>query len=108
MRIEFRNVLVHPSDCNTAIFKLKSGDTIAVDRDTTEYDENKNGTYNMIWRRTYLWGINDVNIFQYPAYLNDDAVHMFEDAEFVSFDLDDEGEDINYDFSGVEFSVSAG
>lgn len=108
MRIKFRNVPVNPCDCNTAIFKLKSGDTIAVDREATEYDKNKNGTYDMIQRRTYLWGINGVNIFQYPAYLNDDATHIFEDAEFVSFDLDDEGEDVNYDFSGVEFSVSTG
>ena len=48
MRIKFRNVPVNPCDCNTAIFKLKSGDTIAVDREATEYDKNKNGTYDMI------------------------------------------------------------
>lgn len=105
MRIEFYNVPVHPCDCNTAVFKMKSGDTIAVDRDAAEYDENEDGTYNMIWRRTYLCGINGENIFQCPAYLNDDAAHIFKDAEFISFDLDDEGEDIEYDFFDVKFSV---
>ena len=105
MRIEFYNVPVHPCNCNTAIFKLKSGDMITVDRDTTEFNDNKDGPYNMMWRETYLWGINGENIFYEPAYMDNDAVRVFEDAEFVSFDLDDECEDIDYDFSGVTFSV---
>nr|DAK26826.1 MAG TPA: hypothetical protein [Caudoviricetes sp.] len=104
MRIEFYNVPVHPSDCNTAIFKMKSGDTIAVDRDTTEHDKNADGTYNMRWRNIYLWAINDQRIFSEPAYLYD-ARSFFEEVKFISFELDDECEDIDYDLSGVEFSV---
>lgn len=105
MRIEFYNVPVYPGDCNTAIFKLKSGDIITVDRNTTEFNDNEDGTYNMIWRETYLWGINDENIFCAPAYLNSDAAHIFKDVKLVSFNLHDECEDIDYDFSGVRFSI---
>ena len=47
---------------NTAIFHLKDGGTITIDRDETEYDvcPIDGGEYNlsMLWRGCYLWAIN--------------------------------------------------
>lgn len=107
MRIEFHNVPIHPMDCNTAVFKLKGGGEITVDRDVTEnLGKNMDGTYNMLWRNVYLWAINDHRVFSEPAYLYDvDAENLLKEAELIFFEVDDEAEDIEYDFSGVVCAI---
>ena len=72
---------------NTALFRSSSGDTVVVDRDTTEWnaEEIDGGLYRMemIWRRCYIWenGAENYIPWQYP--------HEHE-LEFLEFELEDD------------------
>ena len=71
---------------STAIFKTASGETVIVDRNSTEWDFDKidGGLYRMemIWRCCYIWdGVGNYMDWNYP----------FDNGfEFVGFELDDD------------------
>ena len=69
---------------NTAIFHLKDGGTITIDRDTTEYVTQPiaGGEYNlsMLWRGCYLWAINGRSFIKTE---NDRGIYQFDSEELT-------------------------
>ena len=55
MKLEFRAKTNKPYVMiNAAVFHLKTGGTITIDRDATEYDI-EDGKLSMTWRGIYIW-----------------------------------------------------
>lgn len=78
---------------NTAIFQLKDGGTITLDREETYYSSLKNGFLTMEWHDVYLWEINGINIFDEPYQPADIYfIALIEDCEFVEFVLEDDAD----------------
>lgn len=90
---------------NDAIFHLKEGGTITIDREKTEYT-SENGKLHMIWKNVYLWAVNEWNILDgyNLAYCSASGlVNLLEDA-WVELEIDDDAEEsMPY---GIEYVVS--
>ena len=76
---------------NTAIFHLKNGGTITIDRQETEvgYIDGKQESY---WRGCYIWAINDENIFgenYFFEYSAEDLFRLLKDST-LELDLEDD------------------
>ena len=84
---------------NTAEFRLKDGTLLTIDRDETRYSI-ENGILQMEWTGCYLWEINSINIFNEPAYLNEDSIKLFEAAELFKLNLEDDA-DSDYEVTDV-------
>ena len=91
---------------NTAKFILSTGSTITIDRDTTEWDIDKNTReLTMVWKHCYLWAIDGNNIFTEGAYITDGA--NFEDlvADARVMLLVEEDADDDYEVDVLDWSV---
>ena len=78
---------------NTAVFKNKNGETVIVDRNTTEWevDEIDDGLYRMYmtWRWCYIWDGDEEHYmdWEYP---------VRNKFEFVEFELEEDDVPENY------------
>lgn len=89
---------------NTAIFHLKQGGTITVDRGRTEYSIT-NGILSMEWISCYIWAINGEKVFsEEVSVLSDNFAHLLEDA-WVKFELEDDADD-DYSVTDIVWSIS--
>lgn len=89
---------------NTAVFQLKCGIRVTVDRDRTEWGI-EDGKLAMEWRECYLWEVNDIGVFDAPAYLNEYGAELFEGAKLVELNLEDDA-DSDYEVTDIEFFIS--
>ncbi len=105
------NMPKEPVMINTVTFYLKNGSYITVDRDETEVDVDRDGTFDMTWKGCYLWNINDCNIFGDNGYhINDaDAIEEFKslvgNVITAEFEVEDDAA-FGYMVEPVSFSVS--
>ena len=103
MRIEFSGktnkdyVMV-----NTAVFHLRDGGTVTLDRDETDYCI-ENGTLSMVWNNIYLWEINGV-CFGVPMYPAEDMSKLLE-GSWVEQELEDDA-DADYIITDVEWIIT--
>ena len=112
MRIAFSGNINHDyMMVNTVTFELANGTAITVDREWTEYDINEiDGTYSMVWRGCYLWALNDWCIFGDKGHHISDDYSISEFTELVkeakvSFDLEDDAEDEDYEVTITGWEV---
>ena len=123
MRISFTCTTNKPyTRINTAVFTLKNGTTVTVDRDESDFlnepseEAGNPRELTMDWVGCYIWAINDCNIFGSNGFhLYDvDAIEEFkslvQDAA-VSFELeddapDDDDTDIPYEVNIKGYSIS--
>lgn len=89
---------------NTAVFELKCGIRVTVDRDRTEWGIT-DGILEMDWSECYLWEVNDIGVFDTPAYLNEYGAELFEGAKLVALNLEDDA-DSDYEVTDIEFFIS--
>ena len=75
---------------NTAIFHLKDGGTITIDRDETFYTL-ENNVLDMTWHNVYIWEINGYNVFETLAYPTEDLVDLL-DGAWVELVLEDDAD----------------
>ena len=104
MKLEFAAKTNKPyAMINAAVFRLKTGGTITVDRDTTEYDI-EDGKLSMTWRNIYIWEINGENICDEPIYPSENLIPLLEGAK-VELILEDDA-DCNYEVKNVKWTIS--
>lgn len=89
---------------NTAVFELKCGVRVTVDRDRTEW-KITGGILKMDWRECYLWEVNDIGVFDTPAYLNEYGMELFEGARLVGLNLEADA-DSDYEVTDISFCIS--
>lgn len=90
---------------NTAIFALKDGGTVTIDRGCTEYTI-KDGRFRMMWGDCYLWRFNDVNIFNTPYYPDKEAfVKLLKGATLLKLEAEDDADE-DYEITDVQWSIS--
>lgn len=109
MNIEFTNVPIRPDWLNTALIKTKNNSIVAIDRERTEWVEEKDGSYTMLWKNVYLWETSSI---YGPIYLSENRVkELLRNSVDIDFDVQEEyfedhiGINETIDFSGVTFSV---
>ena len=87
-----------------AIFHLKNGGTLTIDRCSTEYTiEGEELT--MEWHESYLWAINDITIFDNPtAFVNFDIASLLEDG-WVHFTLEEDADE-DYKVWDVHYAIN--
>lgn len=90
---------------NTAVFELNSGIRVTVDRNITEWYVSPDHILDMEWSECYLWEVNDISIFNFPAYLNEDAAKLFEGAKLIALNLEEDA-DSDYEVTDVSFCIS--
>lgn len=88
---------------NTAVFHLKTGGTITIDRNTTEYDI-EDGKLSMTWRDIYIWEINGENVCNEPIYPSENLIRLLEGAK-VELILEDDA-DHDYEVESVKWTIS--
>lgn len=73
---------------NTAIFQLKNGEVITVDRDVTEYSEpGTEPKEEMVWHGGYIWDSDN----EKQRYLNDDEASVFfKGSKFLGFEIEED------------------
>ena len=76
---------------NTAIFHLKNGGTITVDRCQTEFSVG-NGELDMEWLNCYVWEVNDVEVAEAETDipLTNGWIDLINDADSVEFFLEED------------------
>lgn len=89
---------------NTAVFELKCGIRVTVDRDRTDA-KIADGILDMEWSDCYLWEINDISIFNSPTHLNENTAKLFEGAKLITLNLEEDAEN-DYEISDVSFCIS--
>ena len=96
---------------NTAIFHLKDGGELTIDRDETEWSINEDGTMSMLFNGIYFWALNDCDIFTdekgygyYPSNENIDDVKRLLSAAIVEFELEDDA-DADYEVECIDYIV---
>ena len=105
--IKFTNVPIQPDWLNAAIFKAKDGSVVFIDREHTEWAEEKDGSYTMLWKNVCLWGTGSI---YGPICLSEDRVkELLRNSVDVDFDVQEEDFEDHIsifetiDFSGVTF-----
>ena len=84
---------------NNAIFKTSDGNIIKIDRDET-YSSVENGILSMEWRGIYIWN-SDTGEQNY-----DIPKEVFENAELVELELEDDAPDEDYNIEITEWSTN--
>ena len=108
MTIEFKNLPIRPDKLSVALFKMKDGSLISVNRKKESWYTEKDGSYTGRWGEVYLWGVNNFHSSeQDPIYISDDGLKsLVRNSAGVDFSLADKHQAVNkMDFSGVTFSA---
>jgi hypothetical protein len=108
MTIEFTNLPIRPDKLNVALFKMKDGSLISVNRKKESWYTEKDGSYTGRWGEVYLWGVNNFHSSeQDPIFVSDDGLNsLMNNSTSVDFSLADKSPAVNkMDFSGVTFSA---
>lgn len=89
---------------NEAIFHLKTGGTLTLDRESTEYTI-EDGNLSMEWFNIYLWAINDIAIFinEPTAFVNESIANLLE-GSWVELILEDDADE-DYAIWNVEYRI---
>ena len=87
---------------NTAVFHLRDGGTVTLDRDETDYCI-ENGTLSMVWNGIYLWEINGVFVFGTPMYPAEDLSKLLE-GSWVELELEDDADE-DYRITDVKWVI---
>jgi len=93
---------------NTAIFHLKDGGNITIDRKET-YFSVKNGILSMDWEGCYLWEVNGEAIFDghyYPFIADAFSITNLLKGSWVELCLEDDAEE-DYIVTDVTWTVTA-
>ena len=74
MTIEFKNLPIRPDKLNVALFKMKDGSLISVNRKKESWYTEEDGSYTGRWGGVYLWGVNNFHSSeQDPIFISDDG-----------------------------------
>lgn len=93
MRIYFSGKLTMPEEglmFNCLVLKHENGTTVRIDRDTTWYNIEEDGSFTMEWHSCYLWEINGDNV---ELYLTDDDTEYLKEYDFVELEVEDDAPD---------------
>ncbi len=88
---------------NTAVFHLKNGGTLTLDRKETEYSV-EDGRLTMLWRGVYIWAFNGEN-FALSGEVEPDTealVNLLTGAR-IEIELEDDTPDSDYQITDVEW-----
>lgn len=87
---------------NAAIFQTKDGELVTIDRDTTEYTIDDDGTLHMTWRNCYVWD-SDKEIAVYPD--SKTIIDVLVHGRLVSLELEDDAPDEDYEVSNIIYNI---
>ena len=98
MNLRFKgNVNDEAIAVNKAIFRMKDGGTIAIDRKLTPYHlkDRGDGTYDyeMEWVDIYPWNINEYNLFSgeyVDDYVEQELAKLLSNSVLIALELEDE------------------
>lgn len=108
MTIEFKNLPVRPDKLGAALFRMKDGSLISVNRKKESWCTEEDGSYTGRWGGVYLWGVNNFHSSEHdPIFITDDGLKsLVYNSASVDFSLSDKSRAVNkMDFSGVTFSA---
>lgn len=91
-------------EINTAIFTLKNGTTITIDRKSTSYYVSKDGIMKMAWNDVYVWAVNRLHIFnEVDTNLSKNNMKKLLDEATVSFET--ESESTIFQIKNIQFEI---
>ena len=90
---------------NTAIFHLKNGGTITIDREETEY-RITDGDLSMLWKGLYVWAFNSVSIGSGDGriYPHTSLIRLLEGAT-LELSLEDDAPDADYEVTNIRWCI---
>ncbi len=93
---------------NTAIFHLKNGGTITIDREETEH-RVIGGDLSMLWKGLYIWAFNGVLIGSGDGriYPHTSLIKLLEGAT-LELSLEDDAPDADYEVTNIEWCIFEG
>lgn len=78
--------IVNMCAINMASFKLSNGETIYIDRDTTEFSCDRDGSFSMIWRNCYIWNSSLGAIYLDP----EKDLELIKGSKLICMEVEDE------------------
>ena len=96
---------------NTAIFHLKDGGELTIDRDSTEWSIDNDGNMEVIFKNIYFWAINDYHVFAdgdgysfYPTE-EEEVKKLLSGDVTVTLELEDDADE-DYEVEVINYYVS--